>query len=91
MTDKDHDRDPPEAFSATPSAIPPEAPKTGNAVAPGQAVVSEGLASHFVRRTDNDFQGIKDQSLIGEDLGDELLDENGDPIELDKYGDPIED
>ncbi|KAB0679339.1 hypothetical protein [Aureimonas leprariae] len=34
--------------------------------------VAEGdLLGNFVRRTDNDFRGVKEQSLIGEDIGDD--------------------
>ncbi|WP_267461348.1 hypothetical protein [Aureimonas sp. SA4125] len=39
------------------------------------------MASHFVRRTDNSYNGTPDPSLIGDDIGDDLFDENGDPIE----------
>lgn len=83
MADSDHDeQDRPGAFSATPSPVPPERPKTGGADhAAAQTAETEGLASHFVRRTDNDYHGIEDPSLIGEDIGDDLVDENGDPIE----------
>jgi hypothetical protein len=34
--------------------------------------IAEGdLLGNFVRRTDNDFRGVKEQNLIGEDIGDD--------------------
>lgn len=44
--------------------------------------VSEGLLSHFVRRTDGAFHGVEDKSLIGDDVGwaEDELDEDGEPI-----------
>ncbi|GGE07032.1 hypothetical protein GCM10011390_27600 [Aureimonas endophytica] len=44
-------------------------------IAPGD------LLGNLVRRTDNDFQGIKDPSLIGQDIGD---DEDEEDAEKDK-------
>lgn len=37
-----------------------------------ERTVPEGdLLGNFVRRTDDDFRGVKDSSLIGEDIGDD--------------------
>jgi len=77
MTQRDHDGRPGGLPSE--ASVPAEAPR--DAAEPKAPAESEGLASHFVRRTDNDFHGIEDRSLIGEDIGDDLVDENGDPIE----------
>jgi hypothetical protein len=81
MSEKDRDNEGrPGAFSSTPTPAPADGVRDAEGL---QAPVpeTEGLASHFVRRTDNAFHGIDDPSLIGEDIGDDLLDENGDPIE----------
>lgn len=41
--------------------------------------ISEGdLLGNFVRRTDNDFRGVKEQNLIGEDIGDDEDEEEAD-------------
>jgi hypothetical protein len=81
MTGNDRDIEGrPGALSSNPTPMPADGGNT--AQAPDVPLPeSEGLASHFVRRTDNDFHGIDDPSLIGQDIGDDLFDENGDPIE----------
>ena len=44
-----------------------------------------GLASHFVQRTDADFAGKPDKSLIGRDIPIEEYE----PDELDEDGEPL--
>ncbi len=46
----------------------------------GDKVEQGDLLGNFVRRTDNDFRGVKDQSLIGEDIGDDDEEANEDEL-----------
>ena len=59
----------------------PEGPAAPEAGEPG----ASGLASHFVRRTDADFAGKPDKSLIGRDIPIEEYE----PDELDEDGEPL--
>lgn len=50
--------------------------RTGTGAKTGTGATDDpGLLSNFVQRTDNDFSGVEDASLIGEDLPEEDEDE----------------
>jgi hypothetical protein len=56
----------------------PDAGKADDAKNAPERPVAEGdLIGNFVRRTDNDFHGRKEEGLIGKDIGDDE-DEEGD-------------
>ena len=40
-----------------------------------------GVLSNFVERTDNDYNGVQDDSLIGQDLPDDEEDEDGERLD----------
>ena len=61
----------------------PGVPETADA--PEADKAHGDLASHFIQRTDNDFAGRADKSLIGRDIPIEEYDED----ELDEDGEPL--
>ena len=70
----------PGAFSSSPKTRHEQNEAEQTPVTPAQKPAG-GLLSNFVQQTDNDFNGVDDPSLIGQDMADDLFDEDGEPIE----------